>query len=143
MKLAFDVHGVLDTHEEYRALMRSLYHLNHTIYIISGQPLDDDMQSLLEKHDLTRWYHEYRSVETELLKQGIPYEEHPKGKFWPDEVWDPVKAAICAEEEIDMIFDNSPAYAETFKNVNTQFNLVIDKTRSIYEPMKTSDWFDR
>ena len=143
MKIAFDVHGVLDSLAEYRDLMRSLYQAGHTIYIMSGQPLDNNMRALLKKHDIW-FYHHYRSVETYLLEQGEhEYKDTPKGKFWPDTIWDPVKAQMCDEENIDMIFDNSPAYAGTFKNVKTQFNLVVDKTRNLSDRHATSDWFDR
>lgn len=144
MKIAFDVHGVLDALEEYRNLMRSLYHAGHTIYIMSGQPLDDSMIALLKDNCLDKWYHEYRSVETYLLEEGIhEYEDTPKGKFWIDPIWNEVKAKMCDEENIDMIFDNSPAYAETFKNVTTQYNLVIDKTRNLTDRHVTSDWYHR
>ena len=43
----------------------------------------------------------------------------------------PVKAEMCRVEDIDMIFDNSPAYAAEFSKVKTHFNLVIDKTKSL------------
>ena len=132
MRIAFDVHGVLDTHEEYRQMMRGLHRQGNIIFIISGQPLDDEMIALLAEHDLTDHYHFYRSVETFLLEQDIHgYEITAKGKFWIDEVWDPVKAEICHKEDIDMIFDNSPSYAETFKHVDTHFNLVIDKNKTL------------
>lgn len=135
MRIAFDVHGVLDTLPEYRDLMRSMFTYGHTIFIISGQPLDKEMKQLLKNHDLELFYDHYRSVETYLLEKGnLKYEIHDNGqKFWPDEIWDPVKAQICKEEEIDMIFDNSLSYAQTFKKVPTVFSLVIDKTRSIKE----------
>ena len=134
MKIAFDVHGVLDTLPEYRQLLRTMLRDGHTIYIISGQPLDEEMEAFLDKYDLYNKHHEYRSVETYLLEQGVhDYEVTEKGKFWVDEIWDPVKAQICDEEGIDMIFDNSLSYAQTFKKVPTVFSLVIDKTRSIKE----------
>lgn len=149
MKFAFDVHGVLDEHEEYRRLMRTLYYIGQTIYIISGQPLDDNMVALLKEHDLDNFYHEYRSIETYLLEEGVhEHEDTPKGKFWGDLIWNAVKAKMCEEEDIDMIFDNSPAYAETFKNVRTQYNLVIDKTRNLSDSKisnskETKDWYHR
>ena len=131
MKFAFDVHGVLDELEEYRSLMRNLYNTGHMIYIMSGQPLDDDMRALLKKHNIY-YFHQYRSIETYLLEEDIHgYEQRPEGKFWIDAVWDPVKAQMCDDEDIDMIFDNSPSYAEAFKNVRTHYNLVIDKTKTL------------
>ena len=132
MKIAFDVHGVLDSLPEYRKLMRTLYNANHEIYIISGQPLDKIMQTFLDKENLTNWYHHYYGIESYLLEKGVhPYEQRQAGKFWSDEIWDPVKAEICKEEGIDMIFDDSPTYAIAFKNVATHYNLVIDKTKSL------------
>ena len=132
MKIAFDVHGVLDSLIEYRKLMRTLYHANHEIYIISGQPLDAEMQDFLDEYNLTNWYHHYYGIESYLLEKGVHTpEERPDGKFWPDEIWDPVKAQICKDEEIDMIFDDSPTYAVAFKDVATHYNLVIDKTKSL------------
>lgn len=134
MKIAFDIHGVLDELPEYRDLMRSLFGWGHTIYIISGQPLDKEMRKLLEKNDLTLFYDEYRSVETYLLEHGNNnYKIRDGQKFWPDKDWDHIKAKICEDEGIDMIFDNSLSYAQTFKKIPTVFSLVIDKTRSIKE----------
>ena len=134
MKIAFDVHGVLDALPEYRQLMEDMYYSGHIIYVISGQPLDDEMKAFLKESNLERFCHEYRSVETYLLAQGNNnYEIRDGQKFWADEHWDHIKAEICEAEDIDMIFDNSLSYAQTFKKVRTVFSLVIDKNRSIKE----------
>jgi len=128
MRVAFDVHGVLDTHAEYRSLMRSLFVAGHTVYVISGQALDDEMQKFLATEALSEFYTHYFGVESYLIEMGFDkYERRPCGRFWPDEIWNPVKAEICAKEDIDMIFDDSPVYAETFRNIKTHFNLVINK----------------
>ena len=132
MKFAFDVHGVLDSLVEYRDLMRHLHAGGHEIYIISGQPLDEEMKKFLFTSELVHCYDNYYSIESYLLEQGVhPFEERQAGKFWSDEIWDPVKAQICKDEGIDMIFDDSPTYAESFKNVATHYNLVIDKTKNL------------
>jgi len=132
MRVAFDIHGVLDTLPEYRCMMRDMFAAGYEIYIISGQPLDKEMKLFLDAYNLTNWYHHYYGIESYLLEQGVhPYEERQAGKFWSDEIWDPVKAQICKAEEIDMIFDDSPTYAEAFKNVATHYNLVINKTKSL------------
>jgi hypothetical protein len=105
-----------------------MYDYGHTIYIISGQALDAEMKEFLESHDLNDWHHYYYGVESYLLEMGHDkFEQRSCGKFWPDEIWNPVKADICAKEEIDMIFDDSPVYAETFAGIDTHFNLVINK----------------
>ena len=131
MRIAFDVHGVLDTLPEYRDLLRSLYLCDHSIYIISGQPLDDEMSEFLDEYDLTNYYDHYFSIETYLLDLNKPYTDDGSGKFFGDKVWNSVKAQICHDERIDMIFDNSVTYAETFKNVNTVYSLVIEKNKSL------------
>jgi hypothetical protein len=128
MRVAFDVHGVLDTHAEYRSLMRTLYAAGQTVYVISGQALDDEMKEFLDKEQLAKFYTHYYGVESYLLDQGYDkFEQRECGRFWPDDIWNPVKAEICVKEDIDMIFDDSPVYAETFTNIKTHFNLVINK----------------
>lgn len=121
MKYAFDIHGVLDKYEDYRELLRHLYK-EHAIYIISGQPLDDEIKDFLIGNMLVNSYDHYFSIETELLKRGAPYEETENGKFFADEIWNPVKAEICAEHGINIMFDDTEVYAEYFKG--TTFCLV-------------------
>ena len=133
MKIAFDVHGVLDTHEEYRNLLKDLYRAGHVIYIISGQPADAEMRTFLSLHDLTNHTNRYYSIETHLLMLNVPFTEDETGKHFADEVWNPVKAQICEREKIDMIFDNSPHYAREFKDIKTIFSLVIEKNKNLTE----------
>ena len=134
MKIAFDVHGVLDSLKEYRILMRELFNAKHTIYIISGQPLDKEMKEFLEEYHLHTCYHFYLSVEDYLMDRDVPYTQDGKGgKHFADEYWNHVKAEICTIHKVDMIFDDSPVYAEYFKNIPTVFSLVIDKTQSLTE----------
>jgi len=122
MKIAFDVHGVLDTHQEFLHMCRMHYENDDTVYIISGQPLDEEMQAFLKKHDIK--YHHYFSIETELLKRSIPYNNIYGSKYFPKEHWNPVKAEICERENIDIIFDDTEVYKQHFKNINTVFCLV-------------------
>lgn len=132
MRIAFDVHGVLDSLPEYRILMHSLFHDGHMIYIVSGQPLDAEMREFLRTNGLDKCYHRYRSIETYLLERDTPYTHDGKGgKHFEGKYWNHIKAEICKEEDIDMIFDNSVTYAESFKNIRTVFSLVIDKTKSL------------
>ena len=127
MRIAFDVHGVLDTFQSMRTLMQSLHRSGHEIFVISGQPLDSQMKQFLDTNDLTNSMDMYFSIETELLNNNVPWTDCSKGKFFPDEVWNPVKAQICDEHNIDMIFDNSVAYQADFDKIDTIFNLVVDK----------------
>ncbi len=129
MKLAFDVHGVLDTLAPMRKLLRSSYRYGNEIWIISGQPLDEDMKKFLDEYDLDIYYNHYLSIETYLLNHHVPYTEDAKGKHFADEAWNPVKANMCHMVGIDMIFDNSPQYAPAFDKIDTIFNLVQDKPK--------------
>ena len=133
MNIAFDVHGVLDSLKQYRILMRELYNGGHTIYIISGQPHDDEMKAFLKEYHLHYCFHYYFSVEDYLLERDIPYTEDENGKHFADEHWNHIKAEICKEQKIDIIFDNSPHYTHAFKEIPTVFSLVIDKTKSLVE----------
>lgn len=130
MKIAFDVHGVLDKSNVYRSLLRSLVLEDaNEIFIISGQPYDAEMLKLLSGYNLVNSFDHYCSIETTLMLAGVPYEirvdeEGKEHKYFADEVWNPVKARLCEYHGIDIIFDNSEIYAPYFEDINTVFNLV-------------------
>jgi hypothetical protein len=131
MKIAFDVHGVLDTFEYFRELADVLYEAGHEVYIISGQLLDDQMIEFLETSRIR--YHKYFSITQWLIdagheitwKCGLPYVD--------DAIWNPVKAEICVAHNVDILYDDSPTYKATFDNIETVYNHVINTKRKAYE----------
>lgn len=131
MKIAFDVHGVLDTFEYFRELANTLYNAGHEIYIISGQLFDDQMINFLIDNEIC--YHKYFSITQWLMdagheitwKCGMPYVD--------DKIWNPVKSEICVAEGVDILYDDSPVYKDTFNDIDTLYVHVVNPKRKQYE----------
>lgn len=131
MKIAFDVHGVLDTYEYFRKLLKMHISNGDTVYIISGQLLDEQMQGFLTKYSLA--YHYYYSIVEEVQKKGVSIDWTSGLPVVDDKVWDPIKAEICKKEKIDIIYDDSPVYKDTFNDIDTLYVHVINTNRKVYK----------
>ena len=130
MKVAFDVHGVLDTYEYFRKLLNRSFMNNDEVYIISGQLFDEEMEAFVKKHNLL--YNHYISVTGELQDRGVEIDWSSGLPFVAEELWNPVKAEICVRENIDIIYDDSNVYKETFNDVDTLYVHVINTNRKEY-----------
>jgi len=130
MKIAFDVHGVLDTYKYFRDLLKTHHRIGDEVYIISGQLLDDEMKGFLEQHDLP--FTKYISVTGELQDRGIELDWSSGLPFAPEELWNPVKAEVCVREEIDVLYDDSNIYKPTFDDIDTLYVHVINTKRKQY-----------
>lgn len=131
MKIAFDVHGVLDTFKYFRDLIKTHHRNGDEVYIISGQLLDDQMKAFIEQHDLP--YSKYISVTGELQDRGVDIDWSSGLPFVDAELWNPVKAEVCVREEIDIIYDDSSVYKETFNDIDTLYVHVINTNRKEYK----------
>jgi hypothetical protein len=113
-KIAFDFHGVLDTHEYIRDI---LYLMNksgeYVTYIITGATLKDfEEQSI----DLNLEYDVFFSIQEYLdssNKEHISVNKHGN-KIYKDEDWNKVKAMFCKINRIDVLFDDSEIYEKYF-----------------------------
>lgn len=130
MKIAFDVHGVLDSNATMRELMRFHHNAGHMVYIISGQLLDDQMCKVLKEKDLFNYYDIYMSV-THFLGDKVTWNGNMP--WAPDEDWNPAKAKMCLAEGIDILFDDSPTYGKYFDNIPTTYVRVENPNRVIYD----------
>lgn len=119
--IAFDVHGVLDTFEEFRVMAKHYHNsFDDIVYIISGSLFTTQMQNDLLAYNIE--YTRYFSITQEILdlnpalitwKEGRPYAA--------DRIWDRMKAIICEREKVDILFDDSPCYGSYFKSINTTY----------------------
>jgi len=120
MKIAFDVHGVLDTYVHFRNTAKSVLSRRDSLYIISGQLYDKNMQETLDWAGLKDY--RYFSITQELLDKDPNLITWIDGKPWADDdVWNRVKADICHREGIDVIYDDSPIYGEYFRDIKTLY----------------------
>jgi len=123
MKIAFDVHGVLDRDPLLREFVNSLTkHDNFEIYIISGPPMEQISKELLDLELYTAGL-KIVSVVDFLKNKGIKMWQDENETWWCNDVeWWASKAEICKQYEIDIIFDDKVEYA-TYMPYKTRFIL--------------------
>jgi len=131
MRVAFDVHGVLDSLDYFRKLLRGHYLAGDEVFIISGQKFDENVAAGLAKHNLT--YHRYVSIVEWLDKAGLPVEWKDGLPIAPAFDWDTAKAEICEHYDIDIMFDDSPVYGKFFgEDHPTLYVQILNPTRKKY-----------
>lgn len=131
MKIAFDVHGVLDTYEYFRNLLKLHISNGDTVYIISGQLLDEQMSGFLTEYSLS--YHHYFSIVEEVQKLGIDIDWTSGLPVVDDKVWDPIKSNLCEKHSIDILYDDSPVYKDTFNHIDTLYVHIVNPNRKQYK----------
>lgn len=121
MKIAFDVHGLLDQDALLRSFVNSLTkNSDFEIFIISGPPLEQISLELINLELYTAGL-KIISVVDFLKNKGIKMWQDKNENWWcADHEWWSSKAEICKQYEIDIIFDDKIEYA-TFMPYNTRF----------------------
>lgn len=124
MKIAFDVHGVLDRDALLRSFVNSLTkNPDLEIFIISGPPSEQISSELVNLEIYTTGLKKIISVVDFLTDKGIKMRQDENGNWWCDDIeWWASKAEICKQYGIDIIFDDKIEYA-TFMPYNTRFIL--------------------
>jgi hypothetical protein len=131
MRVAFDVHGVLDSLDYFRKLLRGHYLAGDEVFIISGQKFDENVAAGLAKHNLT--YHKYISIVEWLEWLDVPIEWNNGLPTVPEHVWDTAKSAICLKYDVDIMFDDSPVYGKYFgEDHPTLYVQILNPTRKKY-----------
>jgi len=128
MKIAFDVHGVIDKYPEIICpMMALLRRMGNNVCIVSG-PSEILIKKDLEKMkffdicpEFTRWIY-IHSVVDFLKKSGVKTWKDDKGDVWADDQsWWDSKAKICQKWEIDYIIDDSEKYQSAFDLIKCEF----------------------
>lgn len=129
-KIAFDIHGVLDTFDYFKDLIDMHRTNGDEIIIMTGQKYDDEIKALFKEKDI--YFDQYFSVIDWLEAKGIEIDWKEGGGFADDCEWDIVKRDICLLHEIDVIYDDSPIYRDTFHDIPTLFLHVVNSKRVDY-----------
>lgn len=134
IKIGIDIHGVIDTFDYFAALSRLHMKAGHEVHIITGQKKDDATEEMLRSLGVT--YSHYFSIvdftEEKYGKDFVEWDE--KGlPHVPSHVWNPTKAIYCRNNNIDILFDDSPQYAGFFNDIDTLYCQVINPNRKIYK----------
>jgi len=136
MKLGFDIHGVIDTFEVFPFIIENYLDRDDVeIYIISGLSRRDADGQIGHLVDLDRIDDEHYFSIADYLEDRPDVEVTWKdGMPWADEeAWNRAKADYCDEEGIDILFDDSPIYAQYFDNIDTIFCQIHNPNRKRYK----------
>jgi hypothetical protein len=128
-KIAFDLHGVLDKHQEiFKPMIRMLRLCGNKVCVVSGPPADS-IQKELKDLKYTKGLEEAKvySVVDFLNDSGVKFSYDENGNPWCDEeTWWDAKARICKHYKIDIMVDDSLKYKPAFDLVDCIF-VNVDK----------------
>ena len=117
MKIALDVHGVIDSAPNFFSELSRLFRkAGSEIHILTGSEIKPGgMEEELKSYGM-EWDFLFSITDHHKSKgESIRYDEN--GQPWIDDLqWDKTKAEYCEREGIDICFDDTARYGEHFKN---------------------------
>jgi len=136
MKVAFDLHGVMDRYpKQYAELAELVLSIpGNEVHIVTGLIEVEGVPLCLEAGIE---YTHYFSIVDYHTDQGtqVEWKENGRGEttpFMDNEKWDRTKADYCERMGITMIFDDSPVYGKYF-NGDCLYLLQKNHDRSFWE----------
>ena len=121
-RIAFDLHGVLDTKPElYGPMIKVLKSAGHEIFILSGPKRIDVLEQLKKLPLYIGPPFEILSVVDFLEDNGVEFNWDGNHPWTDDETWWDSKARICKEKGIDILIDDSIRYKPAFDLIDTKF----------------------
>jgi hypothetical protein len=113
MRIAFDVHGTIDTSPEvFKPMMKMFMRSGVDVVIFSGPPKEQIYNELVML-DYERGIHfnSIYSVVDYLKCIEVPMTQDDKGNWWCDEKpWWKAKGLMCESVKVDMVIDNDFRY---------------------------------
>lgn len=134
MKVGFDIHGVIDTFPAFRTMIEKyIDDPDVEVHVITGLARETAEKEIGHLVDLDR-IDGYFSI-TDYLEASPDTEvTWVDGLPFADEfAWNNAKANYCYEHYIDILFDDSPIYADTFKNIDTVYCQVHNPNRKTFK----------
>ena len=134
MKVAFDIHGVTDTFPAFQEMIRKyIEDPDVEVHIVTGTiraNADKEIGHLIDMDRIDGYF----SI-TEYLEDRDDVEvKWVNGLPWADEIaWNNAKADYCYENGIDIIFDDSPIYADTFASIDTVYVQIHNSDRKTFK----------
>jgi hypothetical protein len=130
MRVAFDLHGVLETNTDFfKKILNYLNDIEVHITVLSGPPTEQII-SELESLGYTPWYKYFSQILSVVdylrFESDANMWQDERGNWWTDEpTWWASKGKICEKYKIDVIIDDKIQYFESFaKNHPTKFILL-------------------
>ena len=120
MKIAFDVHGVIQNFPEvFKPLMIALRSMGTAVAIISGPPEDYLREELSELGYIEGQHFDelYSIVDYLKAQPNVTMTQDARGRWWTDDtIWWATKSSICKINDICLLIDDSVQYREYFEN---------------------------
>ncbi len=125
IKVGLDIHGVIDTFpDKFKALSNALVAYGFDVHIVTGSKRSPAIDDVLERAGI-RFTHYFSIVdyleangEKITWREGSPYADEDK--------WNTAKREYCKNTGIDLMFDDSPVYLETFHDIDSTYLHVIN-----------------
>ena len=123
LKIAFDLHGVLDKYPAYlKPMLRMFWKMDIEVCVVSGPPEDKIYEELskagYDSFDFTDVY----SVVDFLMDNGVDFNmTDPDNPWCDDNMWWDSKARICRDYDIDLLIDDSEKYRPAFDLIDAGF----------------------
>lgn len=103
--------------------------VGYEVHIITGTLAIDDLIEDLRSKGIA-WTHWFSIVQYHLDKGDVVVKFVDDQPWMNKEVWNRTKTLYCVEEEIDMVFDDSPVYGSYF---NDRCLYLLQKDQSAQE----------
>lgn len=124
LKIGLDIHGVIDTFpKKFKCLASAVYKDGGEVHIVTGSKRDKNIESLLEREGIM--FTHYFSIVTHLEETGTHIDWRNGLPYADEDRWNFAKSEYCKEQDIDLMFDDSSVYLETFSDIETTFLHVI------------------
>lgn len=134
MKVAFDIHGVTDTFPAFQEMIRKyIEDPDVEVHIVTGTLRENAEKEVGHIIDLDR-IDGYFSIAEYLEGRPDIEVKWVNGLPWADEIaWNNSKADYCYENGIDILFDDSPVYIDTFNDIDTIYCQVHNPNRKTFK----------
>jgi hypothetical protein len=134
VKVAFDIHGVTDTFEVFREMIRKFCDdPSVEVHIVTGstrERAEGELDGLIDLDRVDGFF----SITDHLQSRPDVEVKWINGLPWADETaWNNAKADYCYENQIDILFDDSPVYGPTFDGIDTIFCQVHNPFRESFK----------
>ncbi|HED35447.1 MAG TPA: hypothetical protein ENJ08_14725 [Gammaproteobacteria bacterium] len=125
LKIGLDIHGVIDTFpRRFKLLSSALVKDDAEVHIVTGVKRDDRIEKLLL--DAGIHFTHYFSIVEHLEANHVAIEWRNGEPFADETKWNSAKRDYCKAQGIDLMFDDSAVYRDTFHDIDTTFLHVIN-----------------
>mgnify|MGYP000350423969 FL=1 len=117
LKIGLDIHGVLDTNPFFKEMASLFVAAGHELHIITGARFNQRVRDKFERMGIEKGIHytHFFSISEYLLEKNTDVRwQDPENPWFDENAWNTAKADYCREQGIDIHFDDTEVYSETF-----------------------------